>query len=443
MDIKYFFSTLKSLIALKSVSSDINCKDQILKSAEWLKNYFITNGYSSKLYQLAEANPLVFAESKVSDMAKTVLIYGHYDVAAADDQSGWISDPFTLTERENKLYARGIADDKGQFFIHLSAISKLITEKNLKVNVKIILEGNEEVENPHFEDFIKTHKQLLAADLVLISDGPGVGGLPTIEASLRAGFDLTLIYKTTNTPLHIGIYGGGIPNAAHEMMLILSKLINENNEIKIPGFYNDVDIVKVNEKESCLKLVPNESVFIKSLGLKALLLKPGNSFYLQTGLQPTIQVTGFKSGHIDDGYGATVPNLAEVKIDVQLVKSQQPEKIISLIKDFIKAETPTYISYDLSISDSGIPVKVDISKPIFVKIQKLIKAAYGKEAYIRYVGGSIPVVAIFQKILNTEPLVLSLANEDSNEHGPNENLNIDIINKAFKFSYLFFSSEVF
>jgi acetylornithine deacetylase/succinyl-diaminopimelate desuccinylase-like protein len=442
MDINSFIKSLNPLIAFRSVSSDSNAKEEIQKTAEWLNEYFKTNGYTSTLHFLPDSNPLVFAEYKVNEAAKTILLYGHYDVAATDDQESWTSDPFKLSKRNQTLYARGIADDKGQFFIHLHAISTLIQEKRLKVNVKIILEGNEEVENPNLRQFIFDNKDLLAADLVLVSDGPGIGILPTIEASLRGGFCVTLQYKTTDTPLHDGIYGGGVPNAAHEMALFLSKLIGEHNHVRIPNFYSSVDKIKSSEIESCRQLVPDESKFAQSLGLKGLLKKPGLNFYAQTGLQPTIQVNSIISGHEGEGYGTTVPNRATAKFEVHLVKSQDSSHILNLFKQFIKENTPSYIEFDITNTESGTPVKVDVSQPIFVKVQELIRKAYGQPAYIRYVGGSIPVVADFQEILNTEPLVLSLANEDSSEHGPDENLKIEVIEKAYNFSIDFFSSEI-
>ncbi len=435
---------LGEYVAFKSISTDDAFKHEMLKTASWLIETLQNYGFKTKLLKGKFCNPIVFAEYVVDKKFETVLIYGHYDVQPAERNDGWQSDPFKLTEIgsgnkiKNKLLARGVVDNKGQNLIHIIAIGELIKQGKLKYNVKFMIEGNEETANPDIPTIVAKNKKLLQSDYIMISDGEIQGSSPTIEASLRGGFSMTVTYTTGKTNLHSGLFGGAIPNAAHELTKLVASLYDKNNRVVIPGFYDGLKAIDTVTKNAHVKLHGNGKHITKLAGVQVLCTEKGCDFYTQTGLRPTIQATGIKTGYIGDGYANIVPAMAEARLNVRVVSPQNPAKVFEAIKKYIKNHAPKHVAVNITHTEFNEPIMVDINNEKVREVRTLLKKVYKKDPIVKYVGGSIPIVADFKSLLGVETLLVSLGNDDCNMHGIDENFTVDLIKKGLDFSTEFF-----
>lgn len=436
---KEFTKLLGEYIAIPSISTDAAFKSEMSKTADWLMEYLRSFGFKAQTIRYGnQMNDVVFAEYVVDPKLETVLIYGHYDVQPAAREDGWASDPFTLTERAGRLYGRGVVDNKGQNLIHIYTVCKLIKQGKLRYNIKFMIEGNEETSSPDMPLLVKEYKELLKADYIMISDGEIVGTTPTIEASLRGGFNFKVILTTAKNNMHSGLAGGVAPSAAHELSRLIAKLYDSKNKVTVPGFYDGVPKISKDELLNSKK-AGSEAMIKKLFGIKAVVSESGLDPYAQIGLRPTLQVTGIKSGYIGDGYSNIIPATAEARINIRLVGSQNPKKVYKAIMSYIKTLTPSYVSIQFEETTMNDPVKIDVSQPKFIEVRALLKKSYKKEPLIKYVGGSIPIVSDFKTILGKDTLLVSLGNDDCNMHGVDENYRIDLIQKGLAFSHSFFS----
>ena len=428
---------LAEFVKLKSVSTDPKYKPEINKTVAWLKKKLLKAEFEVEIWPGKKTNPVVFASYHVSDELDTILIYGHYDVQPATKKDGWRGEPFDLTQRKNKLFGRGVVDNKGQVLVHIFTASQLIKEGKLGHNLKFLIEGNEETGNDDLADIMRQNKSKLDCDVLVVSDGELTNNKPTIEVSLRGGFNCTLVYKTGKNNLHSGIFGGGVPNAGAEMIKFLSNLIEEDNSIKYPEFYKGADIISKTQLSNNKRLV-REAVDLADLaGVATLLGEKGVDFYTQTGLRPTIQITGLKVGYVDQGYANIVPAEAEVRLNFRIVASQNAEAIAKSFEKFVKKATPKFVEYELKFSGLHDPVKIDIENQYFDAVEKLLKKVYGSKVNRKNVGGAIPFVGEVKKILGVDTLMIPLCNEDCNMHGANENFDVELAMKALDFSQEF------
>ncbi|MCA9382623.1 M20/M25/M40 family metallo-hydrolase [Candidatus Dojkabacteria bacterium] len=430
---------LEEFISLKSISTNSKYHDEMEKTFTWLKSNFEKNGFKTKEIKAPNSNSVIFAEYKVSDDAETILIYGHYDVQPAEMKDGWSSEPFSLTEKEGRLIARGVVDNKGQIFIHMYTIFKLIKEKKLKYNIKFLIEGNEETANPDMEKIVSENTELLKSDYLVISDGEMIGDNPTISAGLRGGTNIKITYKTANTNVHSGIFGSAIPSAALELIKLIDNMFDNAHIFKPDWFYKDVDEILPEQLEYHAKIAPMAEKSLEDIGVKQMLTEPGLDFFSQTGLRPTVTVTGFKTGYIEEGFSNIIPAMAEAKVNFRFVTSQNAEEIIKNFIDYVEENTPEYVECTIDITESSDPVKVDTNSEMFKKVRKLIVKTYEQEPIVRYVGGSIPFVSYAKTYLGQDALLIDLANEDCNMHGIDENFKIDLIEKGLGLSYELFS----
>lgn len=429
---------LKEYVAFKSISTDLAFKQDMQKTVDWLTYILKEYGFSVEAWKTELANPVVYAKYVVDPKAETVLVYGHYDVQPAEKADGWTDEPFDLSVRKGKLYARGVVDNKGQNLIHIVTVGELIKAGKLKYNVIFMIEGNEETSNPEIAKLVLKYKNKLKADHVIISDGEIVDSTPTIEASLRGGLNMTVHVETAPSNLHSGIFGGAIPNSANELSKALAGLFDKNNKVTIPGFYDGAPVVSPSIKKMN-KGIKSEAHLMKMAGVKALTTEKGLDFFTQTGLRPTLQVTGVKTGYTGEGYANIVPAHAEARINIRCVGKQNPEKVFKLIEGYFKKQLPAYVKMKITRSESYNPVVVDTESHAVKEVRKLLCKAYGKEPIIRYVGGGIPIVSDFKNVLGKDTMLLSLGNDDCNMHGIDENFTVDLVKKGLKFSELFFS----
>lgn len=436
---KDYQEKLAQFIKFKSISTDPDYKQEINNAANWLESLLESYRFQTKLIYGQETNPYVYGEYAVGEDKETILIYGHYDVQPVNDREAWKSSPFDLTGDEERFYGRGVVDNKGQLLIHLITIGNLIKAGELDYNVKFFVEGNEETGNLEIAKVIEQNKDLLSCDYVLLSDGELAAGRPTIDVSFRGGINLTLEYKSADNNLHSGIYGGAVPNPVHELGALISKFYNQKNQVAIQGFYDDVNEITEEELNNNQSIPFNLEDFKNDTGIKQLKAEPGYDFYTQTGLRPMLTITGFKSGYIDEGYSNIVPSQAEARINFRLVTDQNPQKVVDDFQKFVNANTPTFIEPRITNVQTWKPIRLNVNSSKIEDVKRALEKVYQKKIVYKYVGGSIPVVVDFKEILGKEVISISLANEDCNMHGVDENFRIDLIKKGLEFSRRFFS----
>lgn len=430
-------SKLAELIKFKSVSADPKHDAEMVQTAHWLKKLLQNGGFESQIWTDDGANPVVFASFIKSPELETVLIYGHYDVQPAELEDGWKNEPFTLSESQTKLFARGVVDNKGQILIHIIAAMEAIKKGNLKYNIKFLIEGNEESGSGELYGIIKDKIKEVECDFVLISDGELTNGKPTIEVSLRGGFSCTLKYKTGKTNLHSGTFGGAVPNAGKELSEFLSKLFNSDNSISFKEFYEDVDEIHSDDLKNNKKLTNESQDIAKLAGVKSLLSQHNHDFYTATGNFPTIQITGIKVGHTGRGYANIVPAEAEVKLNFRIVTSQNSKTVAEKFKKFVEKNTPEYVDFSLDCNAFHEPIKIDGSSRHVKRVEKVLETVYNTHVNRKFVGGAIPVVADFKNAFNIDSILVPLCNEDCNMHGIDENFDIDLVKKGLEFSRVF------
>lgn len=459
---------LSELIAIKSISTDISFKDEMKKTANWYIDFLRGYGFEVDVLQGEISNPVIVAKYIVEKEAPTVLLYGHYDVQPAD-QDGWLSDPFILDERDGRLYGRGVVDNKGQLLIHIAAIIHLIEKGELQKNITFLIEGNEETSNPELAVLVAKHIDLLKADIVMVSDGELCGEHPVIETSLRGGTNIKVTYKTAHTDAHSGIYGGAIPNAAHELSKMINTLFDhEYGNVAVEGFYDDCysldKIEKLNSDTIETYLIDQGHKQMHHVGAKKIVTekivgtKNVNSadgadnsvsyldhaqlpFHVQTGARPTLQVTGISSGYIGAGYANIVPYLAEARINVRTVAPQSTEKVVSHILNHIHKHTPEHVEIQIESTEHNDPFSFSCDGEELNKVKEILTKAFEKEVIIVRVGGGIPIVSDLSKLIGGEVMLIPLGNDDCNMHGANENARVDIIEKGLEFSSQYFGHK--
>ena len=429
---------LNDFISKKSISTDANFASEIQKTADWLSETFKSHGFTSEVVQ-GFGNPLVYASYVVDPSLPSTLVYGHYDVQPAKKEDGWDADPFTIVEKDGKLIARGIVDNKGQVLIHTVAVFNLIDAKKLTKNVIFLIEGDEETGNTGVGKWLRENHSKLNINEVLISDGE-MPYKPMITASFRGTFNSTVKVKTADNNLHSGLYGGAVPSAVEELATFVSKLHNDNYETPVVGFYDGQTTPSVDEKKLSAQLDIEREKVLAHTGIKKFFTDESNGFSLKTGFVTMVTTSGFKGGYIDSGYSNIVPSTAEARFNFRIAAESDPVKIWKSFKDFARKEIPDYVEVTFSEPESIVhPIKVDVTSPLHQKTIDLLEEVYGDKVLIDYCGATIPFVVDIKEVLNVDPLLVSLANDDCNMHGVNENYDIELIKKGLEFSQKYFS----
>lgn len=433
---------LKQYISYKTISTT-GSENEINKAVDWLQDLFTQNSFSVEIVKGYD-NPVVIAKKELNKNFPTVLIYGHYDVQPASREE-WGTDPFLLQEKADKLIARGAADNKGQSLVHMVNVFNLVRRGELAYNVIFLIEGNEETGSPNIRKLLTKYKSLLKADFILISDSSLLKNHPTLEVSLRGVFNTTLVLKTSDKDLHSGLFGGPVPNSAHEAAVLLAKLY-DNNKIVIDDFY--ADVAKPDKQTEALskKVALTDKDFRRLTGSREMLLEKGETFYSQAGVRPTVQVTGIESGYTGKGYRNSIPSSTTIKFNFRLVNDQKPDKILKLFKLWVKKTLPGYVDHEFLIPDKTegtvIPVRIDINNPYVKKSKEILQQVYKKEVYYDFNGATLPIIIDFKEVLKTDLVMVALANEDCNMHAVNENFDLQSLKKALEFSNKFLSSKL-
>ncbi len=435
-----YLDLLKEFIAFKSISTDPSFKDQMLWCAAWEIQQLQKNGFQTQRID-GFGNPLVYAEYVVDPKLPTYLVYGHYDVQPAELEDGWSSDPFTLKKDDERLYARGVVDNKWQHLIHLATIFDLIEKNELGVNVKVLIEGDEETWSPHIVEFFEQHSELLKCDGVVISDGEIIGHkTPTMSQSFRGGANLTLTITTANTDVHSGLYGNILPSATHELVTLCAKFYDDKKLIAIPGWYDDVAPIDTVAKQNNLKVPFDAEELFAATGAKALANPTWYDPVTANGLLPTIQISWLQWWYTWTGYKNIIPAQATVKINFRFAPGQNAVKMIELFEMRVQDQLPSYCSHSISTSDPYDAIALDIDNSFVEKCRDLLAEVYGKPVIMRYCGAAVPIGGLFQKYIGCPVADVDLWNEDCNMHGINENFRIENVEKGLKVSEMLFKA---
>jgi acetylornithine deacetylase/succinyl-diaminopimelate desuccinylase-like protein len=424
---------LKELLRIPSISSLSEHKEDIQKAASWIANKLENIGMEHVEIVQTKGHPIVYADWLHQENAPTVLVYGHYDVQPVDPIHLWETPPFEPDIRDEKIYARGATDDKGQTFLHIKAVEALLKlENKLPVNLKFCIEGEEEIGSPNLPQFLAENKEKLACDVVIISDSDMWDrGVPAITYSLRGLAALEVSLKTANTDLHSGMFGGGVQNANHLLVQLLSTLHDANGKVNVAQFYDDVLELTEFEKEQIKALGFDEEKLKKQLGLTELTGGENNYPYPEKiNSRPTLELNGIWGGFQGEGTKTVIPNEAHAKITCRLVNNQNPEKIQGLIKKHLEEQAPKGCTVKVTLQDTGNPFLTPIDDPMIQKAAEAYEQVYGKAPVYKREGGSIPIVSDFSHTLNTAVVLMGFGLPDENLHAPNEHFNLENFDKG-------------
>jgi len=422
-----FTDELDELLRIPSVSTDSAFAEHVQEAAEWLADHFDAAGVEHTEVVETDGHPIVYAEHHAADDKPTVLVYGHYDVQPPDPLEEWDSDPFEPTRRNGTIYARGACDDKGQMFMHPKAAEAYLqAEGELPVNLKFVIEGEEETGSVHLAPFIENNAHKLAADVVLISDtamfAPGV---PSITYGLRGLAYAEVTVQGPNRDLHSGIYGGAVDNPIHALSDILSNLKDDNGRVAIPGFYEKVRDLTDEERKTYSRLPFDAKRWKEEIGIASTQTEAGYTILECLSGRPTLDVNGIWGGYTGEGAKTVLPAKAHAKISMRLVPNQRAEDVYRKMEDYLKARVPESMSLTFRRLHGGKPVLVDTESPAMQSAKAAMGEVMGKEPVFVRNGGSIPIVADFKDILGLDSVLMGFGLDSDAIHSPNEHFALD------------------
>ena len=437
---KQTLEKMKELIAIPSISTDPERKDDIQKAAEWLKKELSDLGMTKVEIFPTPRHPIVYAENlNAGKEAPTVLIYGHYDVQPEDPIDEWKSDPFTPTEVGEFLYARGSTDMKGQIIATFSAVEAILQTGELPVNIKFLIEGEEEIGGSYLEVFIKENKDLLACDFFLNPDTGMLGpDLPSITYALRGISYFELRIMGPKQDLHSGTYGGVIHNPAQVMTDLLSGLHDDQGRVTMKGFYDKVLPLEQEERDELSRLPLGDDHYIDQAGVSKLWGEEGYTSVERTGARPTLEINGLYSGFIDEGQKTVLPAYAMAKVSTRLVPDQDPDEIYELFKTYLAENAPDTVTWQLDKLAADHPSMSDRKSPWITAYIKAAETVWGKRPLFVRIGGSVPVVVHIQQILGVDAVNIGFGIPGGNLHGPNENVHLPTLYKGIEALVHFF-----
>lgn len=428
-----FQEELFSLIRIPSISSDPSHKNDMQECALRWKDLLLETGVDMAEVMPTSANPVVFASKVIDPSAPTVLVYGHYDVMPVEPLELWNTDPFEPVIQDGRLWARGADDDKGQSFLQVKAFEIALREKLLKCNVKFLFEGGEEIGSPGLEDFCLAHKDLLKSDIILVSDTSMVGAdVPSITTGLRGLAYWEIEVTGPNRDLHSGIFGGAVANPINVLCKMIAGITDNDGHITIPGFYDDVEEVSAREREMLAAVPYSEDKYRESLDVKALFGEKGYSTLERTAIRPTFDVCGIWGGFTEEGSKTVLPSKAYAKVSCRLVPHQEHEKISGMFIDYINRIAPDYVRVKVAPMHGGEGYVCPIDLPAYKAAEKGYEDAFEKKPLAVRRGGSIPIIAAFEKVLGVKSILMGFGLESDATHSPNENMPIDIMDKGIE-----------
>ena len=436
-----YLSELREFLAIPSVSSQKERNNDTRRCAQWVADHMERIGMQNVQIFETPGHPIVYSDWMGAPGQPTILFYGHYDVQPVDPLNLWTSPPFEANIRDGNLYARGAADDKGQIFVHLKAVEAYLHERGkLPINIKMIIEGEEEVGSPNLENFVKERKEFLKADLVLISDSSMFArGVPSVCYGLRGLAYLEIELTGPNRDLHSGSFGGSVHNPIQALTEIIASLHDKNGKITIPGFYNDVRPLTKAERAAFKKLPWSDKRYAQDLGVKQLYGERGFTTLERLWARPTLECNGIWGGYIEEGAKTVLPAKAFAKISMRLVPDQSSVKAARLFERHIRKIAPKTVSLQIKALHGGEPAITPIDSPGVRAAVSALEKGFGKKPLYQREGGSIPIVVQFKEVLGIDTVLLGFGVPDENAHAPDEFINLDNFFGGIKTSLHFYN----
>ena len=424
---------LFELLSIPSISADPAHKPDVQRAAQWLLAKLQGMGIRSEVVP-TPGHGIVYGEHLATEGAPTVLLYGHYDVQPVDPLNLWTTPPFEPTIRDGKVFARGSSDDKGQVLCHLLAIEAFMEATGgLPVNLKIVIEGEEEVGSPNLTPFVEASRERLACDAVMVSDSAFFAkGVPSIVYGLRGLAYMEVIAHGPNRDLHSGSYGGAVANPADALAGMIAALHDEDRRIAVPGFYDKVRQLTPAEREEYTRLPYDEEAYMADLGVDGLQGEAGFSTLERLSARPTLEVNGIWGGYMGEGAKTVLPAYAGAKISCRLVPDQDPDDIAARVEKRLRELAPAGIRLEFVRHHGGRPYLAAPDSPFVEAGKGALEAAFGKRPVMTREGGSIPVVEAFGRLLGAPAVLMGLGLPDDNLHSPNEKLDLEQFHKGIE-----------
>ncbi len=426
-----FISELCDFLKSPSISADPAYSKEILESAQQVKKYLIAAGCEDTTIYETPGNPIVYGAIIKDVKLPTILVYGHYDVQPADPIELWENPPFvpivkeTEIHPEGAIFARGASDDKGQVFMHVKALEYMVQNKQLPCNVKFMIEGEEEIGSPSLEWFVKEYKEMLTNDIILISDTGMISNQqPSITTGLRGLSYMEMTVTGPNRDLHSGLYGGGVANPINILTQILAQLQDADNKVTIPGFYDGVEELTQEERAEMAKAPFSIENYKKALELTDISGEKGYTTNERTSIRPSLDINGIWGGYIGEGAKTVIPSQAHAKVSMRLVPGQDHERISELFAEYIHQIAPKSVKVEVNAHHGGHPYVTPTDNKGYLAAKKAYHETFGIEPIPQRSGGSIPIVALFEKELHSKSILMGFGLDSDAIHSPNEHFGI-------------------
>lgn len=420
-----FLQELFELLRIPSVSADPAYKGDVRRAAEWIVEKLRVAGADNVRLEETPGHPVVYGEKLIDSTLPTVLVYGHYDVQPADPVNLWETPPFEPTIRDEKIYARGSCDDKGQVYMHIKAFEAMNQSGELPCNVKFMIEGEEEIGSDNLEVFVKNNKERLQADVILVSDSAMIANdIPSIESGLRGLSYLEVKVQGPNKDLHSGVYGGAVANPVNILCQMIASLQDEFNRITIPGFYEDVEELSASDRAAMAQTPFDLEAYQKELDIAAVHGESGYTTLERASIRPTLDVNGIWGGYIGEGAKTVLPSVAHAKISMRLVPNQSSNKITELFTKHFLSIAPKGVKVTVTPHHGGEAYVMPTDHVAFQAASEAMEITFGKPAIPTRGGGSIPIVALFEKELGIKSVLMGFGLDSDDIHSPNEHFGL-------------------
>jgi acetylornithine deacetylase/succinyl-diaminopimelate desuccinylase-like protein len=420
-----FLNELFEILRIPSISADSAFSGDVRKCAEKVAEFLIAAGADNVVLEETAGNPIIYGEKIIDASLPTVLVYGHYDVQPSVPDELWNTPPFEPTIIDNKIYARGACDDKGQFFMHVKAFETMMQTNTLLCNIKFMIEGEEEVGSNNLGTYCKNHKEKLKADVILISDtGIIANDCPSIDVGLRGLSYVEVEVTGPRIDLHSGVYGGAVANPINVLCTMIASMHDENRHITIPEFYDDVEEVSAEDRAALGRIPFSLDDYKKHLAIDDVLGEKGYTTIERTGTRPTLDVNGIWGGYIGEGAKTVLPSKAYAKISMRLVPNQSSEKITEIFQKHFEKIAPAGVKVKVTPHHGGEPVLTPTTSNAYKAASLAMTETFGVEPIPTRGGGSIPIVALFEKELQTKTVLMGFGLDSDAIHSPNEHYGI-------------------
>lgn len=436
---KRFLDELIDLLKIPSISADSKFAGDVKRAAEFIKEKLIAAGADKVEVCPTPGHPIIYGEKMIDPKLPTVIVYGHYDVQPVDPLNLWDSPPFEPVIKDGKIYARGACDDKGQVYMHVKAFELMMKTNSLACNIRFMIEGEEEVGSSNLGTWVKENKHRLKGDVILISDTSIIANdIPSIEAGLRGLSYVEVEVTGPNRDLHSGVFGGAVANPIQVLCKMIDSMKDENNHITIPGFYDDVIELSKEERTELNKTPFSLDAYKKDLGVDDVMGEAGYTTLERTGIRPTLELNGIWGGYTGEGSKTVLPSKAFAKISMRLVPNQSSDKITKLFSDHFKKIAPKSVKVEVRPHHGGEPVVTPTDSVAYKAASKAIETTFGKKPIPTRGGGSIPIVALFEKELGLKSVLMGFGLDSDLIHSPNEHYGIFNYMKGIETIPIFF-----